>query len=159
VIVRRPRAGADAGRRSTLKTRTRQRTAGGIAAAAAAAAALTGCAATGGENQALTASQARAAVSAGFGIPVFPQRRVVTEATVGNLAAVYYGGTEYADVLVVVFDEPGGESALLGSESGAAPPGTTVISVANVTVAYSRSEEAPDRSVLIRKALETARAR
>jgi len=90
---------------------------------------------------------------------VVDERAVLHRGTFRPHPAYPGGAGDAADIAVVVFDEPGGESALLGSESGAAPPGTTVISVANVTVAYSRSEEAPDRSVLIRKALETARAR
>ncbi len=130
-------------------------TAGGILSLATLA--VTGCALDGGENQTLSVAQARAAVTAGFGVPVFPQRRVVTEATVANLDAVYYGGTDYADVLVAVFDDDRGKRDLLGSERASPPPGTEIISVANVTVVYSRSEDAPDRSSLIRGALERAR--
>lgn len=133
--------------------------AGLCALTAVAALGLGGCsAAADNGGRTLSASEARAATSAGFGIPVFPQGGR-TEATVANLNTVYYGGTDFENVVVSVFDDRQGKDDVLGSPAGEPPPGTEIISVANVVVLYSRSENAPDRSEGIRRALRAAAAR
>lgn len=132
---------------------------GRLCVLAVAALGFGGCSgAVGDGGRVLPAAEARAATTAGFGIPIFPQRGR-TEATLANVNAVYYGGTDFENVVLTVFDDRQGKDDLLGSPAAEPPQGTEVIAVANVVVLYSRSPNAPDRSEGIRQALEAAAGR
>jgi len=130
-----------------------------LAFTAVAALGFSGCSAVAGDGgRVLSAPEARTATTAGFGIPLSLQGGR-TEATVANVDAVYYGGTDVENVVVSVFDDRQGKNDLLGSSTAKPPAGTKVISVANVVVLYSRSEGTPDRSEDIRRALEATAKR